>query len=64
MTAERVDEIERETRHDIMALTKAMAEAAGEAGWCIHLGATSNDIVDTAVGLQIKDSVRFIVKFS
>ena len=57
VTAERVDEIERETRHDIMALTKAMAEAAGDAGWCIHLGATSNDIVDTAVGLQIKDSL-------
>ena len=58
VTVERVDEIERETKHDIMALTKAMAEAAGEAGWCIHLGATSNDIVDTAVGLQIKDSVQ------
>ena len=57
VTVERVDEIERETKHDIMALTKAMAEAAGDAGWCIHLGATSNDIVDTAVGLQIKDSV-------
>ncbi|MDP6905947.1 MAG: adenylosuccinate lyase [Candidatus Thalassarchaeaceae archaeon] len=57
VTKERVDEIEAETRHDIMALTKAMAEAAGEAGWCIHLGATSNDIVDTAVGLQILDSV-------
>ena len=57
VTVERVDEIEQETRHDIMALTKAMAEAAGDAGWCIHLGATSNDIVDTAVGLQIKDSV-------
>ena len=55
VTVERVDEIERETRHDIMALTKAMAEEAGDAGWCIHLGATSNDIVDTAVGLQIKD---------
>jgi len=57
VTVERVDEIESETKHDIMALTKAMAEAAGDAGWCIHLGATSNDIVDTAVGLQIKDSV-------
>jgi adenylosuccinate lyase len=57
VTCARVDEIEAETKHDIMALTKAMAEAAGEAGWCIHLGATSNDIVDTAVGLQIKDSV-------
>ena len=37
VTKERVSEIEAETRHDIMALTKAMAEAAGEAGWCIHL---------------------------
>ena len=58
VTADRVDEIETETKHDIMALTKAMAEAAGEAGWCIHLGATSNDIVDSAVAIQIKDSIR------
>ena len=57
VTADRVDEIEQETRHDIMALTKAMAEQAGEAAWCIHLGATSNDIVDTAVAMQIRDSV-------
>lgn len=57
VTKERVSEIEAETRHDIMALTKAMAEAAGEAGWCIHLGATSNDIVDTAVALQLRDSL-------
>ena len=58
VTADRVEEIEAETKHDIMALTKAMAEVAGEAGWCIHLGATSNDIVDSAVALQIKDSVE------
>ena len=57
VTSERVSEIEAETKHDIMALTKAMAEAAGDAGWCIHLGATSNDIVDTAVGLQLRDSM-------
>ena len=62
VTKERVSEIEAETRHDIMALTKAMAEAAGEAGWCIHLGATSNDIVDTAVGLQLRDSVILLRK--
>lgn len=58
VTADRVDEIESETRHDIMALTKAMAEKAGEAAWCIHLGATSNDIVDSAVALQIRDSIN------
>ena len=57
VTKERVSEIEAETKHDIMALTKAMAEAAGESGWCIHLGATSNDIVDTAVALQLRDSI-------
>ncbi|MFL2963710.1 MAG: adenylosuccinate lyase [Candidatus Thalassarchaeaceae archaeon] len=62
VTADRVDEIELETKHDIMALTKAMAESAGEAGWCIHLGATSNDIVDSAVALQIKDSIRLQVE--
>ena len=62
VSKERVSEIEAETRHDIMALTKAMAEAAGEAGWCIHLGATSNDIVDTAVALQLRDSIVLLRK--
>ena len=57
VTKERVAEIEDETKHDIMALTRAMSEAAGDAGWCIHLGATSNDIVDTAVALQMRDSI-------
>ena len=60
VTSQRVKEIEAETKHDIMALTKAMAEKAGSAGWCIHLGATSNDIVDTAVALQIKDSIMML----
>lgn len=60
VTKERVSEIEAETKHDIMALTKAMAEAAGDAGWCIHLGATSNDIVDTAVALQLRDSILLL----
>tara|TARA_B100000900_G_scaffold195655_1_gene165571 strand:+ start:1663 stop:3012 length:1350 start_codon:yes stop_codon:yes gene_type:complete len=62
VSKDRVSEIEAETRHDIMALTKAMAEAAGDAGWCIHLGATSNDIVDTAVGLQLRDSIVLLRK--
>tara|TARA_Y100001980_G_C14556734_1_gene349792 strand:- start:20157 stop:21524 length:1368 start_codon:yes stop_codon:yes gene_type:complete len=62
VTAKRVKEIEDETKHDIMALTKAMSEKAGDSGWCIHLGATSNDIVDTAVALQIKDSINLLRK--
>ena len=62
VTKERVSEIEAETKHDIMALTKAMAESAGDSGWCIHLGATSNDIVDTAVALQLRDSIILLRK--
>ena len=62
VTKERVSEIEAETRHDIMALTKAMAEAAGEAGWCIHLGATANDIVDTAVGYNSEIPLFYYVR--
>jgi adenylosuccinate lyase len=53
VTVTRVNEIERETRHDIMAVTKALSEACkGDAGKYVHLGATSYDIVDTANALQ------------
>jgi adenylosuccinate lyase len=53
VTVTRVNEIERETRHDIMAVTKALSEACkGDAGKYVHLGATSYDIVDTANAVQ------------
>jgi len=53
VTAKRVAEIERETKHDIMAVTKALGEVCtGDAGKYVHLGATSYDIVDTANALQ------------
>ena len=59
----RVNEIEKETKHDIMAVTKALSEVCdGEAGKYIHLGATSYDIVDTANALQFADSTTFIQK--
>lgn len=58
---ERVKEIEIETRHDVMAMIKAMTEqCSGDAGKYVHLGATSNDIVDTATALQIKDALDII----
>ncbi|MEM2268670.1 MAG: adenylosuccinate lyase, partial [Thermoplasmata archaeon] len=52
---ERVKEIEKETKHDVMAMVKAISELAGESGKYVHLGATSNDIIDTAVALQLKE---------
>jgi len=60
---ERVKEIEIETKHDIMSVTRALAEVcSGDAGKYIHLGATSYDIVDTANALQFADSTEFIRK--
>jgi len=61
VTPERVKEIEREIRHDVMALVKAISEVVDEdvARW-IHFGATSNDITDTAVATQLRDSIKII----
>jgi len=58
---DRVKEIEKDTKHDVMALVRAMTEQCkGDAGRYVHLGATSNDIVDTATALQIRDAMTVI----
>jgi len=57
---ERVKEIEKATRHDMMAVVKALAEQAGSSGRYIHLGATSNDITDTATALQLKEALSVL----
>lgn len=60
---ERVKQIEAETKHDIMAVSRALAEQCkGNAGKYVHLGATSYDIVDTANALQFADSTEYINK--
>ena len=61
VNVKRVKEVEKETRHDLMAMVKVMTEKCrGDAGKFIHLGATSNDIVDTATALQIKAALDII----
>jgi adenylosuccinate lyase len=58
---ERVKEIELETKHDIMAVTRALSEqCSGDAGKYVHLGATSYDIVDTANALQFAAATEYI----
>ena len=57
---ERVKEIEAEVKHDVMAVVKALTEVAGASGKYVHLGATSNDIIDSANALQIKDALKLI----
>lgn len=63
ITPARVREIEEEIKHDIMALVKAIAEVArddGDASRFVHFGATSNDIIDTATALQLRDSLKLL----
>jgi len=61
VSVKRVNEIERETRHDIMAVTRALSEVCtGDAGKYVHLGATSYDIVDTANALQFVHATELI----
>ena len=63
----RIDEIERETRHDVIAFTTAVAEkmaAAGKADasrW-LHYGLTSNDVVDTAQALMLKQASKILIE--
>ena len=60
---ERVNEIERETKHDIAAIVKGLAEQCeGQAGEYIHFGATSNDVVDSSNSLLLKESIETILK--
>ncbi|HEX2330873.1 MAG TPA: adenylosuccinate lyase [Candidatus Angelobacter sp.] len=56
----RIQDIEAEVKHDVIAFTTAVAEKVGsEARW-LHYGLTSNDVVDTAQALQIKEASRII----
>ncbi len=57
---ERVKAIEKEIKHDIASLVRALSEQCGESGAYVHLGATSYDIVDTANALQLKDAIAVL----
>ena len=58
---DRVKEIEDEIHHDMMAVVIGISEKCPEdAGKWVHFGATSNDILDTATGLQLKEAVQIL----
>ena len=50
----RIGEIEKTTDHDVIAFVSQVAETVGEQGRYLHLGLTSSDVVDTALGLQLQ----------
>lgn len=57
----RINEIEKTTKHDLIAFTTSVAESLGEESRWFHYGITSSDCIDTAVALQMRDSLRIII---
>lgn len=62
VSLDRMKQIESEINHDIMALVHSLSEQCGEHGKYVHLGATSNDINDSATALQFVEAFKIIFK--
>src|SRR5690625_3628161 len=57
---DKIQEIEKETRHDVVAFTRAVSESLGEERKWIHYGLTSTDVVDTALSYLLKQANEII----
>ncbi|MDD7567147.1 MAG: adenylosuccinate lyase [Helicobacter sp.] len=58
----RIEAIEAVTKHDLIAFTTSVAESLGEESRWVHYGITSSDCIDTAVALQMRDSLKIIIQ--
>ncbi|BAU23333.1 adenylosuccinate lyase [Caldimicrobium thiodismutans] len=58
----RVEEIEKETRHDVIAFLTHLAEIAGPSARYLHLGMTSSDMLDTAMAYRMKRAMEIILE--
>lgn len=59
---ERIHEIEKETNHDIISFVTAVGEFVGDEAKYIHMGLTSTDVKDTALGIMMKKSCDILLK--
>ena len=57
----RIDEIEKQTKHDVVAFLTNVAEYVGEESRFIHLGLTSSDILDTSLAMQLKEASQLLI---
>jgi len=57
----RIEEVEREVKHDVIAFLTSVNESLGEYAKYMHVGMTSSDVIDTAFSLQIQDSGKIIL---
>ncbi len=58
----RINEIEKETKHDVIAFLTSVSESLGDESRWVHYGMTSSDCIDTAVALQMKRSTKLVIK--
>jgi len=58
---ERIDEIERTTRHDVIAFLTWLAEAIGDDSRFVHLGLTSSDVLDTTLSVQLTQAADLLI---
>ena len=61
-SVKRIEEIEAVTKHDLIAFNTSVSESLGDESRWFHYGMTSSDAVDTGVALQIRDSLKIIIK--
>ena len=61
-SVDRIYEIEQETRHDVVAFTRAVSETLGPERKWVHYGLTSTDVVDTALSYLLKQANEIIRK--
>ena len=61
-TVERIEEIEQETHHDLIAFVKCITENMGDEQRFVHYGVTSYDIEDTALALRLRASADIIIR--
>ena len=58
----RIHELDKIYNHDVLAFVTAVAEQVGENGRYIHLGVTSSDVIDTALGLIMKEAIELLIE--
>ncbi len=61
-SVERVEEIEKITKHDVIAFVTCVAESIGPEGRYLHLGVTSSDILDTSMAISLRDAADLIIQ--
>jgi adenylosuccinate lyase len=61
-TVERIEELDRQLHHDVIAFTTNLAENIGPSSRFVHLGLTSTDVVDTAQSLRLRQAGKLILE--